>query len=42
MVMTQAMTMVCAMTMVFAMISMLSMMQAWCDRDYPSGGGWGH
>ncbi len=39
MVMTQAMTMVCVMMMVFGTMSMLSMMQAWCDRDYPPGGG---
>ena len=26
--------------MVFALMSMLSMMQAQCDRDYPPGGGW--
>ena len=40
MVMTQAMATVCAAMMVFGMISMLSLMQAWCDRDCPAGGGW--
>ncbi len=25
--------------MMFALLSMLSMMQAYCDRDYASGGG---
>ncbi len=40
--MTQALNVMQAMTMVFAMMSMLSMMQAKCDRDYPTGAGWEH
>ncbi len=35
--MTQTLNVIQAM-MMFALISTLSMMQAWCDRDNPSGG----
>ena len=37
--MAQALNVTQAMMMVFVMMSMLSMMQAQCDRDYPPGGG---